>query len=132
VARPTKYNDKILEKANTYLTTYNNKEDPLDNEPVPTIAGLSLALGIARETVYDWAKQDEKGKFSDIVSDLMAKQEMRLMSGGVTGEFNASITKLALTKHGYSDKQDQQVTGANGGAQEHKWTVEFISAAPKD
>lgn len=110
MARPTKYTPAIVEKANEYLLNYNKGTD--DNyEPIPTIAGLSLALGIARDTVYDWAAQDEKGKFSDIVSDLMAKQEMRLMAGGIMGEFNASITKLALTKHGYSDKQDTNVSG---------------------
>lgn len=105
--RPTKYNKEILEKAIAYL---DGGYEAL--EPVPTIAGLSLQLNIARETVYDWAKQDEKGDFSDIVSNLMAKQEMGLMAGGIRGEFNASITKLALTKHGYSDKQE--MTGKGG------------------
>ena len=107
--RPTKYNKDILVKALEYTNTGYEEE-----EPFPTIAGLALALNIARDTVYDWAKQDDKGDFSDIVEDLMAKQEIKLLSGGIRGNFNASITKLALTKHNYSDKQEQNMSGAIG------------------
>ena len=105
--RPTKYNKAILEKANKYVL-----DGYVENEPVPTIAGLALHLNIARDTVYDWSSQDEKGDFSDIVEDLMSKQEMKLLAGGILGDFNASITKLALTKHNYSDKQE--MTGKDG------------------
>ena len=105
MARPTKYNKAILDDANTYLETYNKRKDD-DYEPIPTIAGLAIHLKIARDTVYDWVKQDKKGEFSDIVDDLLARQEMKLITGGIMGEFNASITKLALTKHGYTDKKE--------------------------
>ena len=105
--RPTKYNQAILDKAKDYVAIGYELE-----EPVPTIAGLSLWLNIARDTVYDWADQEDKAEFSYIVKRLMAKQEMKLSAGGIKGDFNASITKLLLTKHGYSDKKE--LTGADG------------------
>jgi len=104
VGRPTRYNKSILEKANSYISGEYEKE-----EVIPTIAGLSLHLDISRDTVYDWSSQDDKREFSDIVSKLMAWQEVKLTNGGITGNFNASITKLMLTKHGYTDKQEQNV-----------------------
>ena len=36
---------------------------------------------------------------------------MTLIAKGLKGEFNASITKLMLTKHGYTDKQDVTTGG---------------------
>lgn len=86
---------------------------------LPSIAGLAVFLQISRETVRDWA---EKGKqeptepidpdfplyeeFSGIVETVLAEQELRLSSKGVSGEYNSTISKLLLTKHGYSDKTD--------------------------
>ena len=107
MARPTKYNEEIIERAKDYVAMGYEEE-----EPVPTIAGLSLWLNISRETVYAWSDEEDKVQFSDIVSRLMAKQEMKLSAGGIRGDFNANITKLMLTKHGYSDKRE--LTGADG------------------
>jgi len=108
--RPTSYTQELLDAAHAYVDGRYD-DDPETGEPVPTVAGLSLYIGVSRDTVYDWIKQDDKVEFSDIVSRLMAKQEMGLLRGGIFGNFNASITKLALTKHGYTDKQDSTHTG---------------------
>ena len=43
----------------------------------------------------------------------MKKQEKDLINKGLTGDFNSTITKLILTKHGYSDKQDIDHSGIN-------------------
>lgn len=99
--RPTSYTDDLLGKAREYLTDFESQD-----EVTPTIAGLSMYIGIARATVYDWASQPEKQEFSDIVEKVMQKQELMLVSSGLKGDFNASITKLALTKHNYSDKTE--------------------------
>lgn len=114
--RPTSYSDGILALAEDYVDHgyLGTEDDPESGEPVPTVAGLSLAMGVARSTVYDWAGQEDKKEFSDIVDDLMAKQEMRLLRGGITGVYNSSITKLALTKHGYSDKSDNTIANPDG------------------
>ena len=104
--RPTKYNDEILEKAREYIKNFADYDDV-----IPQIAGLSIHLGITRATVYDWAKQEDKKEFSDIVQGLLASQEKTLVNKGLDGKFNPNITKLILTKHDYSEKQDIHATG---------------------
>lgn len=96
--RPTDYTPKLLEKAKDYL---NNCPDEL-----PSVAGLSIVLGVARKTIYDWASQEDKAEFCDIVEALMSRQEKKLFERGLKNEYNASIAKLMLSKHGYSDKQE--------------------------
>jgi len=54
-------------------------------------------------------------EFSDILKELDADQEIKLLNSGLTGDFNSTITKLILTKHGYSDKTQQELSGPNGG-----------------
>lgn len=75
-----------------------------DNPKLPTKGGLARYLGISRETIYDWSSKYEE--FSDIVEDLFAEQEDMLIQNGLTNKFNASITKVILTKHGYREGVD--------------------------
>ncbi len=97
MARPTLLDDDMIEKSWDYLDTHTTA--------IPTIAGLALRLSVARSTVYEWAK-DKDSEFSDIYEQLMAKQEERLIDGGLKQDFNSPMTKLMLGKHGYSDKQE--------------------------
>jgi hypothetical protein len=39
---------------------------------------------------------------------------MLLIDGGLIGDFNPTITKLMLTKHGYSDKQEVDNKSSDG------------------
>lgn len=80
---------------------------------IPSIAGLALVLGVERYTIHTWAKNVDE--FKVIVDRLLANQEQALISNGLAGVFNSSITKLILTKHGYSDRQETALTGADGG-----------------
>jgi len=95
--RPTKYTPELLEECRKYLKDYNT---------LPSIAGLAVRLDVSRDTLQTWAKDEDKPEFSDIYSKLMAMQEDELIRNGLMGHFNASITKMILTKHGYSDKVD--------------------------
>ena len=55
--------------------------------------------------LYRWA--DEEGnEFRDILDSIMDYQRFELTNKGLKGETNSVITKLMLTKHGYSDKQE--------------------------
>lgn len=110
MARPTKYTPEIIEKARKYLSDY-SKDDI--GHVMPSVVGLAVYLNISKSTVYDWAGQEDN-EFSDIVSQCNDMQELVLMNKGLTGETNASITKLILGKHGYSDKQATELTGADG------------------
>ena len=125
--RPTKYNDSILTKARDYLINYEERGDV-----IPTVAGLSCELNVSRETLYTWAKEEGKEFFSDILCNIMAKQERVLTNKGLSGDFNPNITKMMLTKHGYSDKQDVNLGGQNGNPVDMKWTVEFVDAGVFD
>ena len=84
-----------------------------NEEVIPSVAGLAVHINKARRTIYAWAKENEQ--FYNILEKLMAKQERALTNGGLAGDLNSTITKLMLTKHGYSDKQDTTLTGAEGG-----------------
>jgi len=77
---------------------------------IPTVNGLSLALGMTRETLLRYA---EKDGFSDTVKLIRARLEdsweQRLASG------NAAGTIFWLKNQGWSDKTETALTGANGG-----------------
>jgi hypothetical protein len=120
MARPTKQTPEIIEAAKAYLDNYEGAGDA-----IPSIAGLAVALKVSRSTLYLWA-EDKDSEFSDISSELFAKQEQTLLSKGLTGDFNSTITKLILTKHNYSDKQE--LSGADGGPVQvdAKVEVEFV------
>lgn len=104
--RPTEYGPDILKKAEKYLNGGWKKE----GDAVPIIEGLALSIGMARDTVYQWAKDAEKKEFSDIFKAVQAKQARLLATNGLTGIFNPTITKLFLSKHGYVEKTESDVT----------------------
>lgn len=108
VGRPTKYCDEIVQKARDYITNYKDHEHAM-----PSIVGMAIVLNISKSTLYDWADQ-EGNAFSDILDECMDNQELTLFNNALTNQFNASIAKLALGKHGYHDKADNTIAGPGG------------------
>ena len=106
--RPTKLTDALIEKAAKYA----NSDYMTQSEVIPTIEGLAVYLDVSRSTIYHW--KTENRDFLDILDGLMARQAKELFSNGLTGDFNPTITKLILTKHGYSDRVEQDVTSSDG------------------
>jgi hypothetical protein len=104
MARPTKYSKSILAKAAGYIETYEQHGDA-----IPSIEGLSVVLGVNRSTIYEW--RTEHKEFSDMLESLLSAQARKLMNGGLTGDFQPTIAKLVLAKHGYHDKQDTEISG---------------------
>lgn len=131
IGRPTLYNEEILKKAEEYLDSCKDDiddEDDPDSDPdeelepqshggslkrryktttyvnIPNVGGLASYLRVARSTLYLWAKEHED--FSDIMERLGAEQENRLIQRGLGGQYNPTIAKVILTKHGYTDKVD--------------------------
>ena len=102
--RPTKYSPKMLDKARLYIESFEADE----KHPIPMIAGLAKHLKVAKSTIYLWAEDEDRHEFSDVLKQIMEEQEMMLIAGGLTNNFNAAITKLGLTKHGYSDKVENK------------------------
>lgn len=97
---------------------------------VPSIAGLSSALKVNRNTLYDWAKVHDQ--FKDTMEDLKSAQERLALNGGLGNKMNATIVKLLLANHGYSDKQGIEHTGAGGGPIQTAWIVQPVKAKDAD
>ena len=129
MGRPTLYSSDKLSKAEAYLTDFTGQ----NNAVIPSIAGLATYLEVSRDTIYEWAKDEEKSAFSDILGKILSKQEELALNGGLTGDLNATIVKLLLGKHGYSEKQDTTVANPHGQSfkTDNKWTVEFVNATPE-
>ncbi len=120
--RPTEYNEEKLALAQQYL----DGGWETDGDAVPQIAGLAIAMGIDRTTAYDWVSHEDKVAFSHIFTRVLSLQERGLVNKGLTGDFNPAVTKMMLTKHGYSDKQETQLTGADGGPVQTSATFQFV------
>ena len=109
MARPTKCTKELIEKAREYLETY---ED--NGSKIPSIDGLALYIEIHRDTIYDWVSQGDKGElrdqFSDIVGRLLATQAEILIDKGLDKTFDGRIVKLMLSKHGYREAIDTDIT----------------------
>jgi hypothetical protein len=100
VGRPTDYSQEVVDQAWDYIESYKVKH----GHTVPSLVGLCKVLKRGKTTLYTWADDDTK-EFRDIVDAINEAQELALMNGGLNSDFNSTITKLLLTKHGYSDKQ---------------------------
>lgn len=102
--RPTKYDaEEVAKSVVEYITECN------ENNYLPSIEGLAVKLKVWRSTLHDWA--DPKSdvyhpEFHDIFEQLKARQAMQLIQNGLVNNYNSTITKLILTKHGYVDRQD--------------------------
>jgi hypothetical protein len=123
MARPTDYTPELVAKAWAYA----NGEWAEVGDPVPSVAGLACEIGVRRETCHAWAK-DETKEFSNILSKIAETQERQLLRGGLSSTFNAPITKMMLSKHGYSDRIEQDVTSSDGSMTPH--VVERIIVKP--
>lgn len=121
--RPTVYGPEILLKAKGYLTSFKDVGDV-----VPSIAGLACVLGVTRETCRAWSHDPDKAEFSVILSELAQRQERELLNNGLAGNFSAVITKMMMTKHGYSDRQEVDHTSSDNSM---KPQTIVITGAPK-
>ena len=53
MARPTDYNESMITKANEYIDSCGREATEL-----PTVEGCAKALGVARDTIYEWIKPE--------------------------------------------------------------------------
>lgn len=149
--RPKTYRPEILEKSKKYLEGCNDEYMPVIRQEntekgylmyenrlrvnLPSIEGLALYLRVNRDTIYAWAKEHEE--FSDIIDELREKQAQKLLNSGLSGEYNSTIAKLILSKHGYVEKTATEHSGEIKGGltqeQQDKWDLLLgIKKAPAE
>jgi len=77
---------------------------------LPTIEGAAEYLDVSRDTLYNW--EEIYPEFFCIMEKLRHKQARMLMENGLSGDYNPTIAKVLLSKHGYREGIEQ--TGLNG------------------
>lgn len=100
MARPTSCSQAIADAAIAYAKEYADYD-----HAVPSVVGLCSVINVARSTVYDWAKDNIFG-FSDILERINEEQELVTFNKSLKGEYNATIAKLLLGKHGYHERSE--------------------------
>ena len=98
--------EQMLEMGNAYFDECKANEQPI------LVTGLVLALGLSsRESLIEYGKRTE---YSDTVKALKTVcenfAETRLYGNNPTGAI------FALKNYGWSDKQEHELSGPNGGA----------------
>lgn len=121
VGRPSKYNDEIQAASEDYVNNFKEYGDI-----VPTVAGLALHLDVAIKTLYNWAT-DKNPDFLHVFNRLELLQHKGLVNGGLAGGFNPAVTKMMLTKHGYSDKQEIDHRSGDGSMGAAPTRIEIVA-----
>jgi|TARA_R110000822_G_C15122448_1_gene474161 hypothetical protein len=115
--RPTSYNDEVLQMAKDYLNYFLDNKSEVNLIPpqvIPTAVGLCAYINIGTSTIHVWDKDEEKVEFRAVLDKIKQVQHVIALNGGMTGVYSAPIVKLLLTKHGYSDKSEQDIKSSDG------------------
>jgi len=83
---------------------------------IPSVQGLAAFLKVSGDTLYEWAVNDdgvltekERIEFSDTLEELKNIQGNRLISKGLSGDYNPTIAKLLLSSnHGMAEKTESK------------------------
>jgi hypothetical protein len=109
VGRPSDYDKSVLDKAMKYIN--GGFAHSQFNEVIPCTAGLARWLEISSTTLFRWGQ--EKEEFRDILNILKDVQHVIALNGGASGKMNAMIISRVLAKHGYTDKQEIDMTSSD-------------------
>lgn len=120
--RPTDYTPELVEKAWAYVD--GGWKDAGDK--VPSVAGLACQIGVRRETCHVWSHDEDKD-FSNILKAIAEQQERELINNGLDGSFTAPITKMMLSKHGYSDRIESDIRSGDGSMTPKPNIIEFVA-----
>lgn len=113
--RPTKLTPELLIKAQGYILQCVDEVVETDKGAVayvlvnlPTVVGFARFLGIHKDTVYEWRKENKE--FSDLLSDVEDAQEEKTLKNGLGGLYNPKIASMILAKRGYAEKTETDIT----------------------
>jgi len=117
--RPMKYNtredlekaiDNYFDKCKLNKKTIITKDGILDviSPKVPTIAGLAYAIGVDRQTVYNYEKNQE---YFDIIKRARDYILAEIESAAINDDVNNGPVIFVMKNYGYSDKQEIEHSG---------------------
>ena len=117
--RPMKYNTREdLENAidNYFNECKLNKKTMITKDgilnvsspKVPTIAGLAYAIGVDRQTVYNYEKNQE---YFDIIKRARDYILAEIESAAINDDVNNGPVIFVMKNYGYSDKQEIEHSG---------------------
>ncbi len=125
--------EEFVAKAARYLDIY---EDEL-GDTTPSIVGLARYMGVRKNRLYLY-KTEQKGpvelcrKMAEIMGQIVDEQERKLINNGLTGNYNQTITKLMLSKHGYSDAQRVDHSSTDGSMTPPPTRIELVPMNESD
>ncbi|MDE1484439.1 DNA-packaging protein [Xenorhabdus bovienii] len=125
VGRPSKLAESLTKAEEYLMGGYDTVGDV-----VPSVAGLACYLGISRSRAYEYANQSSE--FKDTLEGIKTLQENRLINKGLLGEFNATITKLMLSNHGYSEKQEVNHQSLDGSMSPQPSKIVLVAGGQND
>lgn len=120
--RPTKYKPEFIQKADEYIKKCQDEETDwlksytegkVSGETyehrvkvnLPTHEGFATSLQVDITSLYEWARKNKQ--FSLALSRISTAQKERLLSKGLSGDYNSTIAKLILSaNHGMKEKTD--------------------------
>ena len=108
MARPTEYSDELLERAEFYIDEGYKEQ----GDAIPSIVGMSRYVERSRRSLYNYGT--DHPEFLHTLERCNDEQLRVTMNGGINGEFNATIAKLVMANHGFSDKVDNTHSGPDG------------------
>jgi len=85
----------------------NGNAKAMRNVKLPSKVGLSRFLGIGTSTLTRWC--NDFAELEAKVEEVIDGQHETLLNSGLGGQYNPTITKLLLGKHGYADQQNQNI-----------------------
>jgi len=110
--------DILQEVINFYFDTCDEEDEPY------TITGLCLAVGITKQTFYNYMRG---GPVSDVIRQarmiIEHQLELTLRQGG-----NQSSTIFGLKNLGWADRMD---LNTQPSPEDNKWTIEVVSPGDK-
>ena len=110
MARPTKYEPKMVDIAREYIKSCGREATEL-----PTIEGLALKLEVDDETIGLWGK--DHPEFSATIKELSKKQKNQLVNDGLYGgkEVNSTMAIFLLkANHGMIETERRMLVGEDG------------------
>ena len=123
--------EQHLKRARIYLANYQ------DYGKMPSVLRMARMMGVNRKSLVALkanppaanersAHAQRKRDLIDVLELAHDMQHDILIEGGLDGSLNSNIVKLALGKHGYSDKQELAGDGGGPIALDTTWTVKFV------